>query len=91
MNKLCAPCNWTESDQQNISEFSRHDWKLVSGKYSSKFTKCSTHSTLQDITMTNRFDVLSERQFLSGDAQGKVPGKTNNVTSIRNTTQKIPL
>jgi hypothetical protein len=35
--------------------------------------------------------VLSERQFLSGDAQGKVPGKTNNVTSIRNTTQKIPL
>ena len=87
VNKSCAPCNWIESDRRNISEFSRHDWKLVSGKHSSKFTKCSTHSTLQDIATTNRYDVLSGIQSLSGDAQGKVPGKTNNVTSIRNTTQ----
>ena len=91
VNKSCAPCNWNESDRQNITEFSRHDWKLVSGKYSSKFTKCSTHSTLQDIATTNRYDVPSDIQSLSGDAQGKVPGKTNNVTSIRNTTQWGPI
>jgi len=35
--------------------------------------------------------VLSDIRSLSGDAQGKVPGKTNNITSIRNTTQKVPL
>ena len=91
MNKSCAPCNWIESDRQNICEFSRHDWKYVSGKYSSKFTKSSAHSTLQDIATTNRYDVLSEIQSLLGDAQGKVPGKTNNAVSIRNTTQKVPL
>ena len=35
--------------------------------------------------------MLSEIQSLSGDAQGKVSGKTNNITSKRNTTQKGPL
>jgi len=57
-NKSCAPCNWIESDRQNISEFTRHDLKLVSGKYSRKSTKCSTHFILQDIATTNRYDVL---------------------------------
>jgi len=57
VNKSCAPCNWIESDQQNISEFMRHDWKLVSGKYSRKSTRCSTHSILQDVATTNRYDV----------------------------------
>jgi hypothetical protein len=89
VNKSCEPCNWTESDQQNISEFSRHDWKLVGGKYSSKFTKCSTHSTLQDIATMNKYDVLSDRQFLSRDAQGKFPGKTNNITSRTNTPRRF--
>ena len=89
--KSCAPCNWIESNRQNISEFTRHDWKLVSGKYSHKSMKCSTHSILQDIATMNRYDVLSDRLSLSEDAQGKVPGKSNNVTSIRNTIQKVPL
>jgi len=57
-----------ESDRQNISEFSRQEWKFASSRYSNKFAKRFKYITPQDITTKNRYDVLSEIESLSVNA-----------------------
>jgi hypothetical protein len=88
LNKSGVPRDLVGSGRQNTSETSRNDWKLVSGKNFSKSTKCSAHTSQHDIITTNRYDVLSKIQTLSDEAHDKVPVEINDITSLRNRTQK---
>ena len=70
VNKSNAPRDRVESNRQDISEFSRQEWKSASNRYSNKFAKRFKYITPHDITTKNRFEVLSEIQSLTGNAQG---------------------
>jgi len=80
VNKSSAPRGGVEGNRQDISEFSRQEWKSASSRYSNKFASRFKYITPQDIKTKNRFEVLSGIQSLTGNAQGKVSGKTNFFT-----------
>jgi hypothetical protein len=76
------------SDEQNTSENSGKEWKVVNVKHSMKPKKCSSYSSYHDILATNRCGVLSEIQTQSEETPASIPVKISNLTSLRSRTHK---
>jgi hypothetical protein len=80
-NKLGDFCDLIRSDEQNTSENTGNEWKVVNGKHFMKSKKCSSYLRYQDILTTNRYGVLSETQIQFDETPVNIPVKISDLTS----------